>query len=178
MTREEREHEKALAALVRANAKALAAADAVARANAGHIAISKANFHPLTLTVDPAERRHAEMLEAIQSLKPKPRPTNKDIITGEALKPPRKKPIAKRERLEKFFKSQIKALAKLREKNYYSFRDHLNKNTKQSMASQMKMPDSTFGRLVNGSTTLRCLCAAVMDEKCFNGYLGIHSRVV
>lgn len=69
MTPEEQEHEEKLAALVAANLSALQTVDAVNRANAGHISISKGNQRILSLTVDPAERRHADMLEAIKDLK-------------------------------------------------------------------------------------------------------------
>ena len=95
MTPEEQEHEENLAALIAANLSALQTADAVNRTNAGHIAISKGNQRTLSLTVDPAERRHTEMLEAIRDLKPKPRPTRKDIITDKSLLPRREKKYEK-----------------------------------------------------------------------------------
>src|SRR5574344_3093106 len=63
MTPEEQEHEEKLAALVAANLSALQTVDAVNRANAGHISISKGNQRILSLTVDPAERRHADRSE-------------------------------------------------------------------------------------------------------------------
>ena len=68
MTPEKKEYEENLAALVAANLSALQTADAVNRANAGHVAISNGNRRTLSLTVDPTERRHTEMLEAIRDL--------------------------------------------------------------------------------------------------------------
>lgn len=178
MTPEEQEHEEKLAALIAANLSALQTADAVNRANAGHVSISKGNQRILSLTVDPAERRHAEMLEAIKDLKPKPRPTRKDILTGKALTKRREKPCEKKERIEKFLRDQLAALALLRERDYYKFRERITENNKQELAKHMGMPVSTFGRLVNGSSTLKCLCYAVTDEEGFKGYLRLRSKII
>ena len=82
MTPEEQEYEEKLAVHVAANLSALQTADAVNRANTGHVSISENNQRILSLIVDPAERRHAEMLEAIKDLKPNPRPMRKDILTA------------------------------------------------------------------------------------------------
>ena len=178
MTPEEQEHEENLAALIAANLSTLQTADAVNRANAGHVAFSKGNQRTLSLTVDPAERRHMEMLEAIRDLKPKPRPTRKDIITGKSLLPRREKKCEKCARIEKFLREQLKSLTLFRERDYYKFQTYINRNTKQKLAGLMGMPVSTFGRLVNGNETLTKLCNAVMDEDVFRHYLGLRSRVV
>ena len=103
MTPEKKEYEENLAALVAANLSALQTADAVG------------NRRTLSLTVDPTERRHTEMLEAIRDLKPKPRPTRKDIISGKSLLPRREKKCEKCARIEKFLREQLKSLALFRD---------------------------------------------------------------
>ena len=161
MTPEQRAREEELAAFIRANGECLAGADAVNRANLGHIRRGAARPHNVALhftsVIEQAEKERIRQKKKLKALT-------------------RLTPAERKEQIRRYLKRKLKEAISLRRDDYNEYLKVTKKLNKNAFARDLKMPTSTFGRLVNGDHGLVLLCSAIMREHTLRTYIATYQH--
>ena len=149
MTPEQRAREEELAAFIRANGECFAGVDAVNRANLGHISRGAARPQKVAFrfssAIDQAEKEKKRRMKKLKALT-------------------RLTPAERKEQIRRYLKGKLKEVIALRRDDYDEYLKVTKKLNKNAFARALKMPTSTFGRLVNDDYGLAALCNAIMRE--------------
>ena len=159
MTPEQRAREEELAAFIRANGECLAGADAINRANLGHISRGTARPQKVAFRFSSAiEQAEKEKNRRKRKLKALTRLT----------------PAERREQIRRYLKKKFNEVCFLIDADYKEYLKVMKKLSKNAFARDLKMPTSTFGRLVNGDHGLATLCNAIMREHTLRTYIATY----
>ena len=160
MTPEQRAREEELAAFIRANGEYLAGVDAVNRANAAHIKISAANRRKPALRFKSVDEQTAKKDAHLQKLASFTHPT----------------PDQRRGQIRRYLRRTLNRLVELRDLDHDRYLKVIKAMNKNYFARELRIPKSTFGRLVNSDSGLVMLCNAIMHEHVLLNLNNIYSH--
>lgn len=161
MTPEQRAREEELAAFIRANGEYIAGKDAACRANLGHIGRGMVHQQKMTLHFTSAiEQSEKEKNRRKKKLKALTRLT----------------PAERKEQIRRYLKRKLNEVRFLLDDDYNEYLKVTKKLNKNAFARDLKMPTSTFGRLVNGDHGLVLLCSAIMREHTLRTYIATYQH--
>ena len=160
MTPEQRAREEELAAFIRANGEYLAGVDAVNCANAAHIKISAANRRKPVLRFKSFDEQTAKKDARLQKLASFTHPT----------------PDQRRGQIRRYLRRTLNRLVELRDLDHDRYLKTIKAMNKNYFARELRIPKSTFGRLVNSDSGLVMLCNAIMHEHVLLNLNNIYSH--